>query len=98
MMLSISLTRTATASDSCSIQKQDCQAIVSAAKAALAARDKTITDQGVEITDLQTALNTSRSNEAKDESSLDKWYHDPVITTVLGVILGGAGVLYLERK
>lgn len=86
------------ASDSCSIQKQDCQAIVSAAKATLAAREKTIADQGVEITDLQTALNTSKSNEAKDQEDLDKWYHNPVILGLIGAAVGGAGVLYLERK
>ena len=93
ILLSTSLTRTTRAD-----KLSDCLDAVQAAKADIAAHVKLEQDQQATITDLQKSLNDTRSQLASADKSLDSWYHDPVIMTLLGIVVGGAGAAYLVHK
>lgn len=90
----INLTGTIAKSDYIS----DCKDIIAAAKSAIAARDKEIQDQNTAIHDLESSLELSKSQTADAEIALTKWYHNPVVMTVLGIVVGGAGGVYLSHK
>jgi hypothetical protein len=76
----------------------DCRSIIEKSNQAIAARDQEIADQGKTITDLTASLNTAKSDLSSADSSLDEWYHNPVILLLMGAVIGGAGVVILQGK
>lgn len=103
MMLLISLTTTiSNAGEYCQIPKtkdcvSDCRDIIEKSKQAIAARDKQIADQNQTIKDLL-ALNVTAIDDLNSaNSALDKWYHNPVVLGLLGAVVGGTGLLLLQK-
>jgi hypothetical protein len=75
-----------------------CNVIISAAKVEIADLTKLTQDQDKTISDLQTSLNTVSADRDSDRKSLDAWFHNPFILIGAGLLIGGAGVLYLNGK
>lgn len=78
--------------------KEQCRKIVDAAKRTISDRDKLIEDQDKTIKDLGVSLNQIEKDRDSIRSSRDSWYHNPFILIPLGILVGGAGALYLERR
>lgn len=76
----------------------DCKKVIDAAKATIAARDTLINEQNVAISDLQSSLSHTRSDLDSSNSRLNAWYANPIIMIGLGILVGGAGVLYIEGR
>lgn len=103
ILLSTSLiATTSSAGDYCKLPKtsdcvSDCRDIIEKSKQAIAARDKEIADQGQTIKDLS-SLNATAINDLNSaNTALAAWYHNPVVVGLLGVVLGGTGIVLLQR-
>ncbi len=78
--------------------KSECDTVISAAQKAMADRDALIRDQKSEITDLGISLDTITKDRDSIKDSRDSWYHNPFVLIPIGLLVGGAGALYLDRK
>lgn len=90
----INLTTNTTKADCVS----ECNDIIKSAQQTIAARDQEIKDQGQVIIDLTNSLNITRTDLDHTRSSLDAWYHNPVVLVLLGAAIGSTGILILEHK
>ena len=101
ILLSISLTATISNAD-CAEDLQTCRAngraVIDAANKTIAARDLQIKDQANEIDHLTNSLSITTTDLNNTRSALDSWYHNPVILTLLGAVVGGAGVVILQHR
>lgn len=101
MMLSISLilTQTNLAQADCAADLQtcrtDCKKVIDAANAALKAKDDQLSAQNNAISDLSNNLRDTQSRLDSDNIALSSWYHNPIVLIGLGLIIGGAGGVYL---
>jgi chromosome segregation ATPase len=78
--------------------KASCQKVISAAQAEIQDLNKLVSDEKQTVSDLQQSLNTVSADRDSDRKALSAWYHNPFILVGLGVLVGGAGVLYLQSK
>lgn len=72
---------------------------------ALNAADKVIADQQVEIDTYKTEVSSlQKSIEIDNQKLVDRdqilaeWYHNPIMIGLLGVLVGGAGAVYLQHR
>lgn len=77
--------------------KSDCERVISAADAALKARDGEIAAQKTAIDDLTNDLVATQARLNADTAELHAWYRNPFILIPLGVLVGGATTLYLKK-
>lgn len=92
--------------DSCSVNcekdletcRKDGKAVIDAAKKALNAKDDVINEQTHTINDLQSILTDTRLDLNNANDSLSKWYHNPVVTVLIGLAAGSLLVVYLDRR
>lgn len=102
-MLLLNASKT-TASESCQVGdpckqiKADCQDIVTKINIERADRNKYEDTLNKTILDQGTQLNTVSADRDAAVKSKDSWYHNPLFLIPVGVLLGGAGVIYLEHR
>lgn len=104
LSLSLSLTSNGYAATSCEVGdpckqlKADCLDIITKIAQERADRDKLEADQVKTIQDQNGLINTVSADRDSAIKSRDSWYHNPFILVPVGILLGGAGILYLEHK
>jgi hypothetical protein len=95
LFLSLSLTTSTYAANQCRL---DCEDVIKASKKAIAARDQQISDQNKTILDLTSLQTITKSDLDRANTSLNAWYHNPVILGLLGAAVGGASIIVLQRR
>ena len=84
--------------DPCKQIKEDCKNIILKIAVERADRDKLENDLNKTILDQGTQLNTVTQDRDAAVRAKDAWYHNPLILIPAGILLGGAGALYLEHR
>lgn len=78
--------------------KSDCEKVISAADAAIKARDEQIQVQKNAIDHLSDDLRNTHADLDSANLALSAWYHNPYLLTTIGVLVGGLSVGYLLKK